>query len=224
MEADPSTRTIHLNPKFCVYSEDKNRNRCVLYLTVKLLHEVCNLLTTTFSVLAGVLPITPVVGTFVDTPLKIGPTYCGKKLIGDCGFGMEELVFGGRILTALLTKDHCPYEKSLRIFIRDSVDVMDGKTYSLKDEYVERLITVMFSSNLSNSAAAEASSESLMFDRLTDSSSKTYAALGVKRTKTSRESGALCEDDEEFYDDCDGTSIPAALIISVEGAFRGRKT
>jgi hypothetical protein len=35
---------------------------------------------------------------WLDTPNKIGRCYTPqlKKLVGDCGFGMEESVFGGR--------------------------------------------------------------------------------------------------------------------------------
>ena len=118
MCADPLLKTIYLNAKYCVIGYNFNyivvyllwwilslllllfntgnddqleRQRCLFFLIIKILHELSHLLTNVFYFINGLYVENDYT---IATPIKIGSVVEGRTLIGNCGFGMEELVFG----------------------------------------------------------------------------------------------------------------------------------
>jgi len=139
MEADVSNRLIIVNPKYYVLTSSEvgtiAESRCLCMLIVKLLHEVAHLLTSTFHKLSG-LGISPF--ALSDTPPKIGTIYVKNSVKGDCGFGMEEDLLGGRLVLSLGS----PYYDQ-----EVTMALSGGKGFvQLKDSYIQQVLS-FFNSN-----------------------------------------------------------------------------
>ncbi len=74
-----------------------------------------------------------------DAPMKIGRKLVGKnKVKGDCGYGIEESLFGGRVFCQAVNRKHgYPFTNSLRI------EVNNDQSY-LKDAYVQSTLNFLF--------------------------------------------------------------------------------
>lgn len=136
----PQHRTIRINPScmhlLCTTSVDVEIAKMKLFVIVKLIHELGYLLTNVFYANAGV-DVDP--NYVYDTPMKIGRKVLkNNRVKGDCGYGIEESLFGGRIFCqAANSKHNYPFINSLRI-------KANNEQRYLKDSYVQSTLISLF--------------------------------------------------------------------------------
>ena len=135
----PQHRSIRINPSYthllCETSADVEIVRMKLFVIVRLIHELGYLFTNVFYANAGV-DVDP--NYVYDTPMKIGQKVLkNNKVKGDCGYGIEESLFGGRVFCHVVNSKHnYPFINSLRIEI-------NNKQSYLKDSYVESTLQLL---------------------------------------------------------------------------------
>lgn len=201
-------RVILLNPKYCVLTVNEIRTfaeiRCKLLLVVKILHEVSHLLTSTFHMLSGLEDISPFI--LSDTPVKIGTIYDKSFVKGDCGFGMEEDLIGGRLI--LDTIVGYPY------YDKEIIMVLNKSFIRIKDSYVQDLFN--FFTTISN-----ITKPAFIFANHGSEKLKNSTILGKQKMRSSTENRTFSGYPFEDVEDASLDDVECSLL-SDQANHRGR--
>lgn len=142
MQLQAASNTLFLNVQylFCNSGDIAEKNRCLLILINKILHELAHALTNTFYELMGHIIEYEENGFpkfLFGTPVAIGQVIKGNQKIGDNGYGLEEGVFKCRLNPG---KD---YTQPLVLIDPDYSNLLRSDKYTANDADVATAVAAL---------------------------------------------------------------------------------